>query len=114
MHYHHNPNPPIPPPQISLAHAKLLSRVNGKAVHVQEIAHFGALGPDIYHDFVKVLHGERKLVLAALTKLVRACQPVLRKGVTPAFVHDVEAALSEIETRRSALLFTRHIPCTDY
>lgn len=49
---------------------------------------------------MKVLHDERVQNLAALLKVIKTCQPVLRYGSSPARTERVQEALAEAEARR--------------
>ena len=71
---------------------------------MQAPAQFGSLGPEVFWDFMKVLHEERVQNIAALVGLVAACQPILRLGANPARTERVHAALVEAEARRWAVI----------
>ena len=53
---------------------------------------------------MNVLHEERVHVLDSLKKVIKACEPILRRGSSPALRESVASALAEAENRRSVFL----------
>lgn len=49
---------------------------------------------------MELLHEERKHNIDGLGRVIEACEPILRKGASPALVEKARDAIAEAEARR--------------
>ncbi len=49
---------------------------------------------------MELLHEERKENIDALNRVIKCCEPILRRGSSPALIEKVQEAIAEAEARR--------------
>ena len=65
---------------------------------------FGSFSPSIFEHFILPMHEDNKALMAALVRLVEACEPVLRKGSSCTRCKVVANVLLEVEACRWELI----------
>ena len=70
------------------------------ALDLQIPREFGSFSPSIYQHFILPMHEDNEALMAAIVRLVEACEPILRKGSCSERIQAVQSILSDVEACR--------------